>query len=468
MAPAHRRSRSSRFRSAALTLLISLAAAPALAQAPADPRAAVAPDVAALRAEVDELRGEVSALRAMLAEMRATLAPAASVRPAAQTPQQPAPAVTPEQLEVVRTQLGELSQVKVESASRQPLRLSGTILANTFVNSGDANWLENPNLVDAPSLSSGRTGSMSGTMRQSRVGLEMTGVAVGSWQATGAIVADFFGGVPNFQTGTVMGLTRMVYAFARLQREGTAIQVGQDHVLLAPRDPTSLAALSFPLLFRSGNLYLRAPQVRVEQALGDRWHAAVGLVAPIAGDAGSDFEFAPAAGTGERSKLPGLQARIAVGRDDPDAPREASIGFSGHVSGRRVGDFDEASWAAVVDFRVRSGRAGVTGEWFAAENVEAFGGAVSQSGRATGGWIEGQFAVTPKTSVNGGFGLDRPSDAVGRLVRAENRSAYGNLMVTFTPEVAVSAEYRWLRTRLGFQPQSRQNHHVNLVLALRF
>ena len=29
--------------------------------------------------------------------------------------------------------------------------------------------------------------------------------------------------------------------------------------MLAPRDPTSLAALSFPQFFRSGNLYLRAP-----------------------------------------------------------------------------------------------------------------------------------------------------------------------------------------------------------------
>jgi hypothetical protein len=450
--------------------LLLLTSTPALGQTPSDARAS-APDVAALRAEVDELRGEVGALRALVAEMRAALAaghPAPPRTGSAPAQQQPAPVVSPEQFEIVRAQLGELAQTKVESASRQPVKLSGTILANTFVNSGDANWIENPNLVDAPSLASGSTGSMSGTMRQSRLGLEMTGVAVGSWQATGAIVADFLGGVPNFQTGTVMGLPRMVYAFARLQRDGTAIQVGQDHVLLAPRDPTSLAALSFPLLFRSGNLYLRAPQVRVEQALGDRWHAAIGLVAPIAGDAGNDFEFAPPAGTGERSKLPGLQARIAVGRDDRDAPREASIGFSGHVSGRRVGEFDDASWAVAVDFRARSGRAGVTGEWFVAENVEAFGGAVSQPGRAAGGWIEGQFAVTPTTSVNGGFGLDRPSDAVGRLVRAENRSAYGNLTMSFTPEVAVSAEYRWLRTRLGFQPVPRQNHHVNLVLALRF
>ena len=79
------------------------------------------------------------------------------------------------------------------------------------------------------------------------------------------MIADFYGGVPGFQTGTVMGLPRLLYAFGRLETDRTAIEIGQDHAILAPRDPTSLAALSFPLLFRSGNLYLRAPQARVER-----------------------------------------------------------------------------------------------------------------------------------------------------------------------------------------------------------
>jgi hypothetical protein len=37
-----------------------------------------------------------------------------------------------------------------------------------------------------------------------------------------------------------------------------------------------------------------------------------------------------------------------------------------------------------------------------------------------------------------------------------------------TPEVATSLEYRWLETRLGMLPTSRENHHVNAVLAVRF
>ena len=102
-------------------------------------------------------------------------------------------------------------------------------------------------------------------LRQSRIGVDVGVIPVGGWNATGRLILDFFGGTPGFVTGTVMGLPRLLYAFGRLEHGGTAVEVGQDHVLLAPRDPTSLAAYAFPQFFRSGNLYLRAPQVRVEQ-----------------------------------------------------------------------------------------------------------------------------------------------------------------------------------------------------------
>src|SRR4029453_9735243 len=134
-------------------------------------------------------------------------------------------------------------------------------------NSGEGNWPENPNLVGNPSTESGARGSMSATARQGRVGLEGGGIDVGNWQASGTIIADFLGGVPGFQTGTVMGLPRLLYAFGRVESDRTAIEVGQEHAILAPRDPTSLAALSFPLLFRSGNLSLRVAQARAEPQL---------------------------------------------------------------------------------------------------------------------------------------------------------------------------------------------------------
>jgi hypothetical protein len=426
----------------------------ARAQSPSgDGPSVPAAEIVALRAEVAGLRAELEALRALVHELRG--APSV-VMPPAIGRDEPPPVGT-----------GALGQTAVESSSGAPVKLSGTILANTFVNSGSANWLENPNLVEAPAPGE-TSGSMSGTMRQSRFGLELSGVTLGGWRASGAVVADFFGGVPGFETGTVMGLTRLVDAYGRIERGDTAVQIGQAHALLAPRDPTSLAALSFPMLFRSGNLYLRAPQIRVEQGAGDALHVAIGLIAPVAGDAGGNYEFAPPAGTGERGRLPGIEARVRFGREATAAQDAWAVGLSGHVSRRRPGAADAATWAFAVDVRARSGRVGIAGEWFIAQNAEAFGGALSQPGRTTGGWVEGQFAVTGRASLNAGAGFDRPDDAEGRLARVENRSLFGNVIVSFSPQVAASLEYRWLETRAGFVPLPRRNHHLNAVFALKF
>ena len=211
------------------------------------------------------------------------------------------------------------------------MTLSGTILSNTVVNSGDANWLESPNLVGTTA-----TGSMTSTLRQSRIGVDVGVIPVGGWKATGRLILDFFGGTPGFVTGTVMGLPRLLYAFGRLEHGGTAVEVGQDHVLLAPRDPTSLAAYAFPQFFRSGNLYLRAPQVRVEQRFGGVTLSG-GIVAPVVGDAGPTYVFAPPAGAGERSERPAFESRVGYGRGTENSGGEFHAGLSGHYGWSRFG-----------------------------------------------------------------------------------------------------------------------------------
>lgn len=130
-------------------------------------------EVAVLRSDVAELRSELDALRAELLVLRAARQADARVgRPDASAvvtvPTLQLPAVTPEQIEIMQSQLAELSQTKVESASRLPVRLTGTILTHTFYNSGEANWLENPNLSLPSAGANGQAGTMSATVRQSR------------------------------------------------------------------------------------------------------------------------------------------------------------------------------------------------------------------------------------------------------------------------------------------------------------
>ena len=408
---------------------------------------------------VAELRRELEALRAEVKELRAEV----------QTLKAGGEAATAPAVEILRTQVAELAQTKVESTSRFPVKLFGTIHATAFANSDTANWLDNPNLVGPPPAD-GRPGTMSLSLRQTRLGFTADGPTIGSARTSGVLAMDFFGGVPAFQTGQAMGLPRLLLAYARIEGERTALEVGQDHVILAPRDPTSLAAFAFPLLFRSGNLYLRAPQVRVERTIAGRVRAAAGVIAPIGGDfTNANYLFVPPALGGERSRRPGVQARVAYTTEGAgtDAMRSVDVGVSGHVGWERQATDLATGWATAIDFAARRDVVGIAGEAFIGDNIDAFGGALGLDARSAGGWAELQLFPTERLSFTTGFGLDDIRDnARSTLPRRTNRSAYGNVMFSFTPEVQASFEYRWLRTLNLAGPQS--NHHVDGVLVYKF
>lgn len=410
----------------------------------------------AVIAEVARLRSEVASLRTELAAVKA-----AGAAPAVSQPEQAAPGI-----DMLRAQVEELAQTRVETQSRMPVRLFGAIVSNTVANTGMANWLENPNLVDAevPGVS---PGSFTSTLRQSQIGVNVGPIPIGGIIATGTVVADFMGGVPGFVTGPVMGLPRMVYAFGRIEGERTALQVGQDHNLLAPRDPTSIAAQTFPLLFRAGNLYLRSPQVRVEQKIGGLTLKG-GIAAPVAADANTFYTFAPPAGVGERSRRPAFETRVDYTAGSPEAAGEFTLGVSGRYGWRRPRTDVQSAASYAVDFNARWGRVGAAGEYFYTDDAAEFGAAVAQPRPARGGWVEGRVALTRQLSANAGVGLDRVRETVAAGSRRENRSVFGNVIFDLTPEVAVSMEYRWLETRLGRALSQRDNHHVNAAFVVRF
>jgi hypothetical protein len=421
-------------------LLLAAAAlvASVLSTAAQTPSDEIVRELAALRAEVRQLRQELDALKAQ---------------------DQPS-------LDVLQAQVAELAQTKVESTTRFPVKVFGTIHAHAFANSATPNWLDIPNLVSPPVA---EPGTFSMALRQSRLGFTADGPTLGSVRTSAVVALDFFGGIPGFQTGQVMGLPRLLVAFARLQGERTAAQIGQDHVLLAPRDPTSLSGFAFPLLFRSGNLYLRAPHARVEYSLAPGVRVAGGIMAPVGGDlVGEDYRFVPPALGGERSRRPAAQARIEFGSADPEAVRRASIGAAGHYGWERRASGLARGWAAAIDFGARRDRFGVAGEVFVGDNADAFGGAAGLDARAAGGWAEVQLLPTERLSFHAGAGVDDLNDVRrAQLARRRNRSAYGNVIVSVTPELQTSFEYRWLATTpLG--GAERANHHFDWVFAYKF
>jgi hypothetical protein len=448
--------------------------------APAQSRTTeVTQDVALLRAEVARLRAELQELRALVVESRAATRrvddeeahpPPAEIDPpdalAVAAPQQ---AVDPQaSLEMLRTQVAELAEIKVESASRMPIKVFGTIHTNAFANSATPNWMDSPNLVNLPPAD-GHAGSFSATLRQTRIGLLIDGPTLNGVRSSATVAMDFFGGIPGFATGQVMGLPRLLVAFARFEGQRTAVEVGQDHMLLAPADPTSLASFAFPALFRSGNLYLRTPQARLEYKVGSHVSVAGGIVAPIGGDVpGEDYRFVPPTLSGERSQRPGVQARVAALAGDRETSRHADVGVSGHYGWERRSSGLVRSIASAIDFSVRRDLIGAAGEFFVGENIDAFGGAAGLDARTQGGWAEIQFHPGARLSLAAGGGIDRlRGNPPPTLARHRNRSAYGTTIFQLTPEIQASFEYHWLATQPGSGAE-RRNHPFDWVLAYKF
>lgn len=447
-------------RTALLLVILLLTAVPRPASGQQARGPAETNEILELRAELASLRADLEALKQLVADRTG-----ADTALAGTSTRQP-PAADP-RLEILQTQVAELAQVKVESTSRMPVRIFGTIHSHAFANTGEANWMDVPNIVP-PRPADGHTGTFSATVRQTRLGFTADGPRLGAARASGVLALDFFNGIPGFQTGQVMGLPRVLVGFARLETDRLAFQAGQDHVVLAPRDPSSLAAFAFPLLFRSGNLYLRAPQARVEAALTTHVRLTAGMVAPIAGDVpGEDYRFVPPALGGERSRHPAVQAHVGYASDTADAVRRVALGVSGHFGRERRGGVLDQSWAGAIDFAVRHDRVGVAGELFTGRNIDAFGGGLGLDPRASGGWAELQLFPSDRLAAYAGLGVDQLRGDVRAVPRRRNRTAYGNIRYALTPEVEAGFEYQWLGTLPGTGAE-RRNHHLDWVLIYRF
>ena len=114
---------------------------------------------------------------------------------------------------------------------------SSAIFFNAFTNSGGSNNADDPLWA----TTSGQSNA-SASGRQTRFGVRITGGRIGNANVTGVVEADFYGGFPGVGIGENMGVLRLRVAKAKFDWERTSLTVGQDWVIFAPNNPTSLAA----------------------------------------------------------------------------------------------------------------------------------------------------------------------------------------------------------------------------------
>jgi hypothetical protein len=349
------------------------------------------------------------------------------------------------------------------------------------------------NNEDVPLWAVGGAGDTSATARQSRFGFRISAPATLGAKVGTVVEADFFGGFPGIGTGENFGQVRLRLANARLEWDKTSLVIGQDWMVFAPVNPSSLACAAIPLFAAAGNPWARIPQVRLERRFASLL-AQAAVLAPQSGDFNSTFLAQP--NSGALSQQPYFQVRLAhASKSWLGSGKPGAIGISGHYGQSRVTstggtprDIDSA--AGALDVSVPLGRhVTIAGEAFAGTNLAGFqagvfqglnpdavspGTQTSPSGIATkGGWA--QIGFTPgmsKLTLSASYGVDDPDDddlasATTRNWRLRNQVVSVGVTYRCSAQLSLGVEYRFLKTKL-LQTGTQESQHLNLAAVLAF
>ncbi len=381
-------------------------------------------------------------------------------------------------------QLTEQAQTKVESESRFKVRLFGTVLDNTYFNTADTSDSAVPASAPSPYEAAGH--NLGATLRQTQFGFSMTGPKLGAARLSADIDFDFFGGTSTSYSANVLGALRMRTASVRLDGQRTSLALGLMAPLISSLNPTSFAAVYYPSMGESGNLWQWIPQMTVEHRIpaGEDRDLILqgGLIMPF----GENIH-----GTTLRGG-PGYETRLAFSREaDPDMPLE--IGVGGYFQPRRLGPLHTAnSYAVTSDWQIPLTRhMEWSGEAFYGQGISlseqsgtdianafSYYGSLSDAltrvrgVRSTGGWTQLSIRPNAKLEFNTAFGLEDPwnRDIFGGLyqydVRLKNETFSINSIYRFRSNFLVSAEYRRLWTL--YATAQTTNNHFNLAVGYLF
>ncbi len=468
----------------------------------------LAQQVRELRAAIEEMRAEAAAYRAETTELRRELE-ATRGQTSGSTSTQPQPAATvsegsnlenrvaalEESSQLLNGKVDEQYQIKVESASKYKVRLSGIALLNLYSNQGALDNADFPSYVPQPTPFNSGT-SLGASLRQSELGLEIFGPRVAGARVSGNLQVDFAGGFPSTLSGANYGLLRLRTASMRMDWQNTSLVVGQDSLFLSPNSPTSFASLAVPALGYEGNLWGWIPQVRLEHrfTIADDQNITLqaGLMDNITGEP-PFVSYDRQKQAGESSGQPAYGVRMAWTRKLFGQP--LTFGTAGYYSRQRWGfDRHVDGWAGMFDWAVPlSQRWSLSGEFYRGRAIGGLGGGIGRSALysgsifdpttrvlgldAVGGWSQIKFRATSKLEFNGAFGLDNPmADDVRAFPLAvsyydptlvQNRAALVNFVYHARSNLLFSSEYRRLQTFV-IDSGNQSAGQVNLMMGVLF
>jgi hypothetical protein len=370
------------------------------------------------------------------------------------------------------------SRALAQDADRVDVRVTGTILLNSFVTSRRTNNFDIPQFVTRPGVadSLGDGGGFGMTVRQARLGVRAFWPDVRGAEVRAELDTDFYGGQQASGFGDLFALLRVRRAVVDAAWNRVTVLIGQEVPLIAEYNPQSLAMVGLSGLATSGNLWLWLPQVRGGVRVARGTSARLDLEAAILGAGSNETqgELFTQPDRAEQGGRPSLQGRAIVRWGTADRPGDVSLGVHrGWLA--TSGDSLLVSRAIAGAWRLPLGSVmTLTGEAFTGAALTGLGGGgVGQHlgprnvpVESRGGWSQLLVQVQPHLSVGGMWGMDDPEDsqldANGRL-----RNATWGGSVLWTPAPFVSAlELRRITTT--YRTGAISAVHLNLALGVSF
>ena len=369
---------------------------------------------------------------------------------------------------VVESQVATQDQAKVESASKYPVKVTGLVLFNGFVNTRQ---------VDAPpdpTYAVPGGGSTGLSFRQTILGVDARGPHLFGASSRADVRVDFFasGSQSGYDAG---GVLRLRTAHAALDWTNTEAFVELDRPLLSPNTPTSLVATAQPEFAWSGNLWTWNPQAGITHELSMSDSRALKLQAAFIDVADPHLPNSTsnlsAVSQAERSRWPGTEARIAFEAGKSGAGLE--FGAGGYFSPHETYDGSRYNaWAGTLDFRAPLSKYfEVTANAYRGQALGGLGAGgfvdyidfyqdAAETARPlddVGGWTQLKSRLSERIQLNGGYGIDNPfahqirdsmtpAGTAAYPGLARNRSAFGNVIYSPSAYLIFSLEYRRLWT----------------------
>lgn len=446
--------------------------------------------------QLDEMRQELGELQRQFAKEGSSVATPSSPGVAPQSvaagtsssaSQTPLPATTTaiddlrERQAVQESEIATHEQTKVESESKYPVKITGLLLMNGFVNTRQVD------MAATPTVAVPGSGSTGASIRQTVLGIDARGPHLLGARSYADLSVDFDGTSQPASTSTSYtgyynsntALLRLRTAHAGLQWEHTQAYFALDRPVFSPDAPTSLTALAEPALAWSGNLWTWNPQLGVTQDIGLGRSNDLRLEAALidVGDApiSATISSAPSTGTlpnyAEQSRWPGVEARFALLGSRKEDGNHFGVGgyFAPHLS--PLGDRYDA-WAGTADANfVLPAHLQLTSSFYrgkalgglGAGGYKDFGLRVDSMGNYyflplddVGGWAQLKEKINERWQFNGAFGLDNvfarelhhyyvPNGTTYQNL-ARNRTYTGNVIFSPSAYLLFSIEYRHLES----------------------